>query len=59
MGKKLMTVILALGAITGTYIGTQVVSDTQKEYTMQLEKKIKTLEEDLLKTQLQCKVETP
>lgn len=53
MSKGWMTFILVFGALTGTFIGTKVVSDMHKAYTAQLEDTVKTLEADLVATQLQ------
>lgn len=48
-----MTFILISGALVGTFIGTRVVDEMHKAYTAQLEETVKTLEADLVDTQLQ------
>jgi hypothetical protein len=47
MSKRWMTFILVFGALTGTFIGTKVVSDMHKAYVRQLEKEVETLKADL------------
>jgi hypothetical protein len=55
MNKAWMTFILVTGAVVGTFIGTRVISEAQKDYTEQLEETVKTLESDLVETQLQLR----
>jgi hypothetical protein len=47
MSKRWMTFILVVGALTGTFIGTKVVSGMHKAYVRQLENEVETLKADL------------